>query len=101
MTDDEIKQLVASNAKAIQALTSSIADLKQEWQEDRQQWEQERSEWKKERSQFYGSMTEMQRQFIDQQRRIDDNSADIRELILENKRILSYLEGFINRPGSQ
>jgi hypothetical protein len=37
-------------------------------------------------------MVNMQRQMIDNQRIIDDNTADIRELILENQRTLKYLE---------
>ncbi len=35
MSDEEIKQLIASNAKAIEALTNSITEQKQEWQKDR------------------------------------------------------------------
>jgi hypothetical protein len=34
----------------------------------------------------------MQLQMIDSQRRIDNNTADIRELVIENQRILKYLE---------
>lgn len=42
---------------------------------------------------------EMQRQSIDIGRRNDNNSADIRELTLENQRILKYLESIVNRQG--
>jgi hypothetical protein len=42
MSDEEIKQLIVSNAKAIQALTVSISDMKQEWQKDREEWKKDR-----------------------------------------------------------
>ncbi|MEG3439958.1 hypothetical protein V0288_22715 [Pannus brasiliensis CCIBt3594] len=42
MSDEEIRQLIASNAKAIQALTVSISDMKQEWQKDREEWKKDR-----------------------------------------------------------
>ena len=86
MSDQELKQLIASNAKAIQALTNSIA--------------QEKEERQKERNQFYQGLADMQRQFIDLGRRIDNNSADIRELAVENQRILRYLESVVNRTGN-
>ena len=35
MSDEELKKLISSNAKAIEALTANIAELKQEWQKDR------------------------------------------------------------------
>ncbi|NES84119.1 MAG: hypothetical protein F6K10_23430 [Moorea sp. SIO2B7] len=34
---------------------------------------------------------------IPTKRNIDDNTADIRELMLENQRILRYLESIVNR----
>ena len=39
----------------------------------------------------------MQRDSVDTKRHIDDNTADIRELMLENQRILRYLESIVNR----
>jgi len=83
MTDEEIKQLIASNAKAIEALTNALAKERQERITDKTQFQQ--------------TITDMQRQFIDTGRRTDSNSADIRELIIENQRILRYLEFFVNR----
>lgn len=35
MSDEELKKLIASNAKSIEALSHSITELKQEWQKDR------------------------------------------------------------------
>ncbi len=32
MTDEELKKLISSNAKAIEALTTSISEMKQEGQ---------------------------------------------------------------------
>jgi hypothetical protein len=37
MSDEELKQLIASNAKALQALSSSLSELKEEWTKDRKQ----------------------------------------------------------------
>lgn len=42
MSDEELKQLIASNAKSIQALNASIAKLKNEWQKDREKWQRDR-----------------------------------------------------------
>lgn len=86
MSDEELKQLISSNAKAIEALTNVLS--------------QEREEKHKERTLFYQALADMQRQFIDLGRRIDNNSADIRELTLENQRILRYLESVVNKPGN-
>lgn len=105
MTDDELKQLIGSNAKAIEALTNSFNEFKaqaekdrEQWKEERQEWRNEREEWRNERTGFYETMIQMQRQMIDTQRRIDDHNADIRELTIENQRILRYLENIVNRP---
>ena len=86
MSDEELKQLIGSNAKAVQALTNVLS--------------QEREERNRERTQLYQALADMQRQFIDLGRRIDNNSADIRELAVENQRILRYLESLVNKPGN-
>ncbi|PSF38998.1 hypothetical protein C7H19_02795 [Aphanothece hegewaldii CCALA 016] len=44
MTDDEIKQLIASNAKSIKALSSSLAQERQERQRAYQEWEKDRNQ---------------------------------------------------------
>jgi hypothetical protein len=66
MTDEELKQLIASNAKSIQALTSSLTELKQEWQKDREEQQKDREEqqkdreeWKKDRRQMYEWMSRL------------------------------------------
>lgn len=66
--------LVESNAKAIAALTNSVTDLRHNVVA------------------LSDEVRATQRQMRDILRRVDDNSADIRELILENQRILRYLE---------
>lgn len=43
MTDEEIRQLMASNAKAIEALSSSLAAERQERQKAYSQWEKDRN----------------------------------------------------------
>lgn len=67
MSNEELHQLISANAEAIKDLRAAVQaaiDLH--------------------------NMNE--RRFIDMQRRIDDHTADIRELVLENQRILRYLE---------
>ena len=42
MTDDELKQLIASNAKAIKALTSALTQEREERQKKELAWEKDR-----------------------------------------------------------
>ena len=79
MSEDELKQLIASNAKAISALTNLANEFIPRMDEMQRQ------------------INNMQRDSIDTKRHIDDNTADIRELMLENQRILHYLESIVNR----
>jgi septal ring factor EnvC (AmiA/AmiB activator) len=44
MTDDELKQLIASNAKAIEALSSSLTQERQERQGHLAEWEKDRNQ---------------------------------------------------------
>ncbi|ELR97055.1 hypothetical protein [Gloeocapsa sp. PCC 73106] len=78
MTDEEIKQLIASNAKAIEALTNALSKEREERITDKNQFQQTIA---------VGRLT-------------DSHSADIRELIIENQRILRYLETLINRTSN-
>ena len=94
MSDEDLKQLIASNAKAIEALTNSFSE---ERKEREKAWHKLQENLSKERIQFYQIIADMQRQFIDLGRRIDNNSADIRELVIENQRILRYLESLVNK----
>ena len=79
MSEDELKQLIASNAKAISALTNLANEFIPRMDEMQRQ------------------INNMQRDSIDTKRHIDDNTADIRELMIENQRILRYLESIVNR----
>ncbi len=79
MSQEELKQLIASNAKAIAALTSLANEIIPRIDEMQRQ------------------INNMQRDSINTKRHIDDNTADIRELMLENQRILTYLENIVNR----
>lgn len=76
---EEVKKLGLSNTKSIAALTNNLTALSDE-------------------------VRITQQQMRDSLRRIDDNSmntrdiqADIRELQIENKRILRYLESRVNQ----
>ena len=42
MTDDELKQLIASNAKAIESLTSALTQEREERQKKELAWEKDR-----------------------------------------------------------
>ncbi|MEA5509918.1 hypothetical protein VB715_09090 [Crocosphaera sp. UHCC 0190] len=44
MSDEELKQLIASNAKVIEALANTIAEDKAERKKAYQQWEKDRSQ---------------------------------------------------------
>ena len=79
MSEDELKQLITSNAKAISALTNLANEFIPRMDEMQRQ------------------LNNMQRDSVDTKRHIDDNTADIRELMLENQRILRYLESIVNR----
>ena len=79
MSEDELQQLIASNAKAISALTNLANEFIPRIDEMQRQ------------------LNNMQRDSVDTKRHIDDNTADIRELMLENQRILRYLESIVNR----
>jgi uncharacterized protein YeeX (DUF496 family) len=79
MSEDELKQLIAANAKAISALTNLANEFIPRMDEMQRQ------------------LNNMQRDAVDTKRHIDDNTADIRELMLENQRILRYLESIVNR----
>jgi hypothetical protein len=75
MSDSErLEKLIESNAKSIQALTDLANTILPRIDDMQRQ------------------IANMQRQMIDNQRRKDDNRAEIRELIMENQRILRFLE---------
>lgn len=71
---DRIEALVESNSCAIEALTSGMVELRSAVRE------------------LTDDVAVTQRQLRDALPRIVDHTADIRELQLENKRILRFLE---------
>ncbi len=93
---DRIEKLIESNAKAIQALTDQASSILPRLIESNakaiQALTDQASSILPRVDEMQRQTANMQRQMIDVQRRIDDNTADIRELALENQRILRYLE---------
>ena len=79
MSENELQKLIVSNAKAVSALTNLANEFIPRMDEMQRQ------------------INNMQRDFVDRKRHIDDNTADIKELMLENQRILRYLESIVNR----
>ncbi|NEP59085.1 MAG: hemagglutinin [Symploca sp. SIO2G7] len=79
MSEEQLRQLITSNAKAISALTNLANEVIPRMDEMQRQ------------------INNMQRDSIETKRYIDDTTADIRELMLENQRILRYLENIVNR----
>ena len=77
MSDEELKQLIASNAKSIQALSSSITELKQEWQKDRRGIYELLARLTRSQADFYETQSDFYRRF-DQ---IDERQAKIVEIL--------------------
>ena len=63
MSDEELKQLIASNAKAIEALTSSMNDFKEEWQKDRRGIYQLLARLTRSQTDFYETQPDFYRKF--------------------------------------
>ncbi|GBF80980.1 hypothetical protein [Aphanothece sacrum] len=89
MTDNEIKQLVASNAKTIQALANSMATDRQERQEERSQLYQYLGRIAAAQSNFYeiqsdyyhqlATLSEKQTKFEERQLNIEEKQLKIEE----------------------
>ena len=84
--EDELKQLITSNAKAISVLTNLANEIIPRIDAILPRIDE-----------MQGQINNMPRESVDNKRHIDDNTADIRELMLENQRILKYLESIVNR----
>ena len=63
MSDEELKQLIASNAKAIEALTAGITELKQEWQKDRRGIYELLARLTRSQADFYETQSDFYRRF--------------------------------------
>ncbi len=42
MSDEDLKKLIESNARAIEALTDNFSSFQKEWQKDREEWQKDR-----------------------------------------------------------
>ena len=84
MTDDELKQLIASNAKAIEALTSALTQEREERQKKELAWEKDRKgvyellgRVARGQSDFYATQSDFYHRF-DQ---IDERQAKMTEIL--------------------
>ena len=77
MSDQELKQLIASNAKAIEALTGSITELKQEWQKDRRGIYELLARLTRSQADFYETQSDFYRRFDE----IDERQARMLEIL--------------------
>ena len=77
MSDEELKQLIASNAKAIEALTTSIGEMKQEWQKDRRGIYDLLSRLTRSQADFYETQSDFYRRFDE----IDERQARMLEIL--------------------
>lgn len=63
MSEDELKNLIASNAKAIEALTANISEIKEEWHKDRRAMYELLSRLARSQSDFYDTQSDFYRRF--------------------------------------
>ena len=84
MLDEELKQLIASNAKAVEALSSSIGemraginDMKEEWQKDRRGIYQLLARLTRSQADFYETQSDFYRRFDE----IDERQARMLEIL--------------------
>ena len=84
MSDEELKQLIASNAKAIEALSASVSemraginDMKEEWQKDRRGIYQLLARLTRSQADFYETQSDFYRRFDE----IDERQARMLEIL--------------------
>ena len=77
MSEDDLKKLIASNAKAIEALTANISEIKEEWHKDRRAMYELLSRLARSQSDFYDIQSDFYRRF-DQ---IEKREAKMLEII--------------------
>lgn len=77
MSDEELKQLIASNAKAIQALSHSLAELKEEGKKDRKQM----YEWMSRLSASQANFWEIQADYYRRLEDVEDRQAKMLEIL--------------------
>ncbi len=77
ISDEELKQLIASNAKAIEALTASISEMKQEWQKDRRGIYELLARLTRSQADFYETQSDFYRRFDE----IDERQSRMLEIL--------------------
>lgn len=104
MTDDELKQLIASNAKAIEALSSSLTQERQERRNAYQEWERDRNhlyqylgrlasaqagfyeiqaDYYRHLEEFQNRQLQMQTDMNDYFRRLEDRQVEMQSQVIE------------------
>ncbi|MGH8002537.1 MAG: hypothetical protein ACREPR_24680 [Brasilonema sp.] len=78
---EETRQRTDSNARAIEALTHSIAELKQEWQKDRRGIYELLARLTRSQADFYETQSDFYRRFDE----IDQRQTDIVQILRELK----------------
>ena len=77
MSDEELKNLISSNAKAIQALSHSLTELKEEWKKDRKQM----YEWMSRLSASQANFWESQADYYRRLEEVEERNAKIIEIL--------------------
>lgn len=84
MSDDELRQLISSNAKAIQALSHSLTEAKQQWDRERLEWQKDRKqmyEWMSRLSASQANFWESQADYYRRLEDLEDRNAKIVEIL--------------------
>ncbi|EAZ91109.1 hypothetical protein CY0110_12617 [Crocosphaera chwakensis CCY0110] len=77
MSDEELKKLIESNARAIEALTNNFASFQKEWQKDRRGIYQLLGQLTRSMSDFY----EVQSDFYGRFDQIEERQAKMTEIL--------------------
>lgn len=84
MSDEELRQLIASNAKAIEALSHSFIESQKEWQKDREEWQKDRKqmyEWMARLSTSQANFWEIQADYYRRLEDVEDRQAKMLEIL--------------------
>lgn len=84
MSDEDLKKLVESNARAIEALTDNFSSFQKEWQKDREEWQKDRrgiyqllGQLTRSMSDFYEVQSDFYRRFD----KIEERQAKMTEIL--------------------
>jgi uncharacterized coiled-coil protein SlyX len=84
MSDEELKQLIASNTKAIQALSDSLTESKKQGEKDREEWKKDRKqmyEWMSKLSASQANFWEIQADYYRRLEDVEDRQAKMLEIL--------------------